>query len=164
LKRSAISAGLFVAAVAVWALLHYETDALLFHESPLRWIDPSIGPDDPALVAQIEDALAAQSPVQRVPYLDAVEVGALSDAELRRRVSAVPGWDELVFVGSYDRGAERPRDPEIESWWLSWQLSHTDGPPQDGFDRVIVIRDQQAVGTIYIHGDVKSRGVVSRTH
>ena len=162
-RRSAIIGGLIVVAFGCGAFLVYETDPLLFHESPLRLIDPSVGPEDAALVEALVRALGGPRPIERDPYLNAVRVGALSDAELRRRVEPGRGWDELVVLRGYEHGAELAPDPAISSTFLRWQVAHTDGPPQDGYIRILVVRDQRTVGTVHLQGELETSGVISRS-
>ena len=161
---------LIVLGVIVLALGACFVWMLPYERSPLRIIDTSYGAPDPALCLALESAILgpqaahAHGDTSTIhSYETAPDVGTLTDAEFRERVGGVAGWDALVVFQPYAHPADIPVDPAIESWWLQRQIDHTEGVPQDAYPKVIVIRDQQSVGEIVLHGEIETSGVVTRS-
>jgi hypothetical protein len=162
LRRFLAVAGLIVLSVAVLLVATCESDPWLYEKSSLRWIDPSYGPDDAALLDAISLVLSGQT--ERDYRLEQYpQVGSMSDAEFRRRVASVPGWDALVVFQPYQRGNEMPRQPAIASWWLQRQLDHTEGQSTEQYCKVLLIRNQQSVGVLILEGSLETTGVVTRS-
>jgi hypothetical protein len=105
-------------------------------------------PEDPALVHGYEDDLCLEH---------------LSRDDFIGRVQSVDGWDSLVVYQSYVSGMDWSRLEPVQSLWLRWRLSRgVMGPPQDGYFRVLIVRDDAVVGSLVLHGPRLAHGVMKR--